>query len=414
MTDRTDRTDRPDPDHPRKPDSPTDIRKPSWMYVLRKTVREFVRDDCTTLAAGLTYYAVLSLFPALIALASILALVGQGEQGTSQITTLVQDTLPEDTAAQLESIIDSVTNVGAPGIGLVVGLLVALWTASNYVTGFAKAMNTIYEIPEGRPVWKLRPWTYLLTLVLLLLVAVAVVILVVSGPVAQAVGDLVGLGSTAVTVWGIAKWPVLLVIVVVIIALLYYAAPNVKQPKFRWISTGAVIAIVVAALATAGFGFYVANFGSYNETYGALGGVIVFLLWLWIMNLALLFGAEFDAELERGRQLQAGIEAEESIQLPPRDTRAAEKKEQQRRDDVERGRALRLSHGRTQDADAVADPAGREREAQAGADRTGRGRERDHPEADVAAGTGDRSDAAPPARAGRRSLREGRDDGPRG
>jgi len=350
MTSDNDRT---RPDHPRKPDSPTDIRKPSWTYVLRKSVREFLKDDCTTLAAGLTYYAVLSIFPALIALASILALVGQGEEGTSQVTTMLEDTLPADTFEQVEPVIESITNVGAPGIGLVIGLLVALWTASNYVTAFAKAMNRIYEVPEGRPIWKLRPWTYLLTLVLLLLVAVAVVILVVSGPVAQAVGDVVGLGSTAVTVWNIAKWPVLLLVVVVVIALLYYATPNVKQPKLRWISIGAVIAIVVAALATLALGIYVSQFSSYNETYGALAGVIVFLLWLWIMNLALLFGAEFDAELERGRQLQGGIEAEEHIQLPPRDTKASDKKAEQQQEDVERGRALRLSHGRTQDSGAA-------------------------------------------------------------
>jgi len=350
MTSDNDRT---RPDHPRKPDSPTDIRKPSWTYVLRKSVREFLKDDCTTLAAGLTYYAVLSIFPALIALASILALVGQGEEGTSQVTTMLEDTLPADTFEQVEPVIESITNVGAPGIGLVIGLLVALWTASNYVTAFAKAMNRIYEVPEGRPIWKLRPWTYLLTLVLLLLVAVAVVILVVSGPVAQTVGDVVGLGSTAVTVWNIAKWPVLLLVVVVVIALLYYATPNVKQPKLRWISIGAVIAIVVAALATLALGIYVSQFSSYNETYGALAGVIVFLLWLWIMNLALLFGAEFDAELERGRQLQGGIEAEEHIQLPPRDTKASDKKAEQQQEDVERGRALRLSHGRTQDSGAA-------------------------------------------------------------
>lgn len=352
-------SDRHDPEHPGKPDSPTDIKKPSWTYVLRKTIREFSRDECTVLAAALTYYAVLSLFPALIALASILALAGQGEEGTDQITTVINDTLPASTAEQLQPIIESITNVGAPGIGLVIGLLVALWTASNYVTGFAKAMNRIYEVPEGRPVWKLRPWTYLLTLILLLLVALAVVILVVSGPVAQSVGDLIGLGSTAVTVWSIAKWPVLLVIVIVIIALLYYGAPNVKQPKLKWISVGAVIAIVIAALATVGFGFYVANFSSYNETYGALAGVIIFLLWLFIMNLALLFGAEFDAELERGRQLQAGIEAEEHIQLPARDTTAAEKKADQRREDIERGRALRRTHGRTEDEDAASASGGR-------------------------------------------------------
>jgi len=354
-------THRPDAEHPQKPDSPTDVRKPSWTYVLRKTPREFLRDDCTTLAAGLTYYAVLSIFPGLIALASILALVGQGQQGTDQITTMLEDTLPEDTANQLVPIVENITNVGAPGIGLVIGLLVALWTASNYVTAFAKAMNKIYEIPEGRPVWKLRPWTYLLTLVLLVLVALAVVILVVSGPVAQTVGDLIGLGSTAVTVWNIAKWPVLLLIVIIIIALLYYGAPNVKQPKIKWISIGAVIAIVIAALATVGLGFYVANFGSYNETYGALAGVVIFLLWLYIMNLALLFGAEFDAEMERGRQLQGGIEAEEHIQLPPRDTAAAEKKEKQRQEDIDRGRALRLSHGRTEDEDAAPTPSRRDR-----------------------------------------------------
>ncbi|MEE6287962.1 YihY/virulence factor BrkB family protein [Georgenia sp. MJ173] len=345
-----------DPDHPRKPASPTDLSTPSWTYVLRTTVREFIADECTMLAAALTYYAVLSAFPALIALASILALAGQGEEGTDQITTMLGDVLSEDTMEQLQPVIDSITNVGAPGIGLVIGLLVALWTASNYVTGFAKAMNRIYEIPEGRPIWKLRPWTYLLTLVLLLLVAVAVVILVVSGPVAQTVGDLIGLGSTAVTVWSIAKWPVLLVVVIVIIALLYYGAPNVKQPKMRWISIGAVLAIVIAALATVGFGLYVANFGSYSATYGALAGVIIFLLWLWIMNLALLFGAEFDAELERGRQLQGGIEAEEHIQLPARDTRAAEKKAAKKREHVERGRALRLSRGRTEDDGEPAPP----------------------------------------------------------
>src|SRR5690606_1484967 len=234
-------------------------------------------------------------------------------------------------------------------------------TASNYVTGFAKAMNRIYEVPEGRPVWKLRPWTYLLTLVLLLLVALAIVILVVSGPVAQSVGDLIGLGSTAVTVWNIAKWPVLLVVVIVIIALLYYGAPNVKQPKLKWISVGAVIAIVVAALGTVGLGFYVANFGSYNETYGALAGVIVFLLWLYIMNLALLFGAELGAARGRGRRVQAGVEAEETIRRPAGGSKAADKAAEQRHEDIARGRALGEPHGRTQDEDAASSGGGHSR-----------------------------------------------------
>ena len=186
-------------------------------------------------------------------------------------------------------------------------------------------MNRIYEIDEGRPIWKLRPAMLLLTVVLVVLAAAVLLALVLTGPVAESVGDAIGLGSTAVLVWQIAKWPVLLAVVILIVALLYYATPNVKQPKFRWVSVGAVLAIVVWILVSAAFGFYVANFSSYDKTYGALGGVIVFLLWLWLTNLALLFGAELDAELERGRELQSGLAAEETLQLPPRDTRNIEK-----------------------------------------------------------------------------------------
>jgi membrane protein len=238
----------------------------------------------------------------------------------------------------------------------VLGLLVALWTASNYVNAFSRAMNRMYEVTEGRPVWKLRPLMYVLTLVMLILVAIAGVILAVSGPIAKTVFGLIGLGDVGQTVWSIAKWPVLLVIVVVAIALLYYVTPNVKQPKFRWISMGAVIAIVIAGLAALALGLYVSSgFASYNKTYGALAGVIIFLLLLWIVNLALLFGAEFDAELERARQLQAGIPAEETVQLPPRDTKASDKKARKAREDVERGRALRESRGQTTDPDAVDD-----------------------------------------------------------
>jgi membrane protein len=202
-------------------------------------------------------------------------------------------------------------------------------------------MNRIYDIGEGRPVWKLRPVMLFVTLVAIILIAVAAVLLVVTGPVAEAVGGQIGLGSTAVLVWDIAKWPVLLAIVVFVVAVLYYASPNVKQPKFRWISVGAVFAIVVWILASAAFGFYVATFSSYNKTYGSLAGVVVFLLWLWITNLALLVGAELDAELERGRQLQGGIVAEDDIQLPPRDTRNIDKAEKKEQSDIDDGRAIR-------------------------------------------------------------------------
>jgi membrane protein len=206
-------------------------------------------------------------------------------------------------------------------------------------------MNRMYEIREGRPFWKLRPVMLGVTVVAVILVALVAMALVLTGPAAQAVGDAIGLGSTAVLVWNIAKWPVILLVVVLIVAILYYVTPNVKQPRFRWVSVGAVVAIVVWILASVAFGFYVSNFSSYNKTYGALAGVVVFLLWLWITNLALLFGAELDAELERGRELQSGLPAEESLQLPARDTRGTEKADAKAAEDVERARRLRMTHG---------------------------------------------------------------------
>jgi membrane protein len=237
------------------------------------------------------------------------------------------------------------SNSSGAGFGLVLGLVVALWSASGYVGAFGRGMNRVYEVAEGRPIWKLRPLMLLVTVVTVVLTAVVALGLVLTGTAAQAVGDALGLGSSVVTVWNIAKWPVLLLVVMFVVGLLYYATPNVKQPGFRWISVGAAVAILIWMLASAAFGFYVANFGSYDKTYGSLAGVVVFLLWLWITNLALLFGAELDAEVERGRQLQGGIEAEKTIQLPPRDTRASEKKQAKQEEDVRLGRALRQSRG---------------------------------------------------------------------
>ena len=174
-----------------------------------------------------------------------------------------------------------------------------------------------------------------------MLVALVLLMLVVSGPLAQSIGDQIGLGDQAVQVWNIAKWPVMLLAVIVIVAILYYATPNVQQPKFRWISVGAVVAIVIWMVASAGFAFYVANFASYNKTYGSLAGVIVGLVFLWLTNVALLLGAEIDSELERGRQLQAGIAAETELQLPARDTRNIEKAAEKEADDAARGRSIR-------------------------------------------------------------------------
>ena len=335
----------PAPDATGKPDSPNDLAKPTWGYALRKTVREFMDDQCTDLAAALTYYAVLALFPAAIALISLVGLVGQQQQTVDTLLQILRDIGASSAADTLEPTLTDLASSQSAGLALVLGLATALWSASGYVGAFGRGMNRIYEIDEGRPIWKLRPTMLLVTLVTVVLAAIVAVGLVLTGPAAEAVGGAIGLESAAVTAWSIAKWPVLLAVVVLIVALLYYATPNVKQPKFRWISVGAIVAIVVWVIASAAFGFYVANFSSYDKTYGSLAGIIAFLLWLWITNLALLFGAELDAELERGRQLQAGIAAEEELQLPPRDTRKSDKAAAKEQEDIERGRKLRESQG---------------------------------------------------------------------
>jgi membrane protein len=237
--------------------------------------------------------------------------------------------------------LNTVVNSPGAGLALVIGILAALWSASGYVGAFGRAMNRVYEIEEGRPFWKLRPVMLALTVVAVVLAAVALLMLIVSGPIAQSVGNLIGLGSTAVTVWSIVKWPILAVIVVIVVGLLYYVTPNVQQPKFRWISVGAGVAIVVWVLASVGSAFYVQGFSSYNKTYGSLAAGIVTLLFLWITNLALLFGGELDAELERGRQLQAGIAAEEELQLPARDTRGIKKLHKKQEKDAAVGRKIR-------------------------------------------------------------------------
>ena len=339
-----------DPAKPAEPEAPLRTARPSWGYLLRKTAREFSRDECTDLAAALTYYAVLALFPAMIALLSVVGLVGQGQSTVHTLLDTLQQVGAGSAADALHDPLTSLSKTTATaGYALVIGLATALWSASGYVGSFSRAMNRMYEIREGRPFWKLRPVMLLVTLLAVVLAALVLLALVVTGPAAEAVGNAIGVGSTVVLVWDIAKWPVMLAAVVVIVAILYYATPNVQQPRFRWISIGALLAIVVWVLASAAFGLYVAHSSSYNKTYGALAGAIVFLLWLWITNLALLFGAELDSELERGRELQAGIAAEETIQLPPRDTHGIEKADRKQQKDIDRARELRESNGRSDD-----------------------------------------------------------------
>jgi membrane protein len=319
------REDAPRPEDPRKPKTPPRVAKRSWKYIVRRTLREFSADQCQDSAAALTYYGVLSLFPALLAIFSLLGVVGQGDRAAKAVLNIVGQVAPGSTVDLIKGPIHQFASSSAAGFGLVIGIVLAVWSASGYIGAFTRAMNRIYEIDEGRPSWVLKPAQVLLTLVLIVLVALMAVLLVISGPFIDAVGAQLGVGPAAVAVWSIARWPVMVAALILAVALLYWGTPNVRQPRFRWISLGGLIAIVGLAIATLGFAFYVANFANYNKSYGSLAGVIIFLVWLWIANLILLFGAEFDAEVERGRELQAGMDAAESIQLPPRGTRQSQK-----------------------------------------------------------------------------------------
>jgi membrane protein len=301
-------------------DSPAELDRHSWWQVLRRTVREFKEDHLTDWAAALTYYGMLALFPALIALISLLGLAGTST--TRPLLESVTRLAPGEARTILTSAIQNIeSSRRASGLAFVVGLGLALWAASSYVAAFMRASNAIYEVPEGRPIWKTVPLRLGVTVTLIVLSAITALGVVLTGGLARTVGELVGVGSTAVTVWDWVKWPVLLLIVSVMLAILYYAAPNVKQPGFRWVSPGGVVAVVLWLVASAAFGVYVANFGSYNKTYGALGGFVGFLVWLWISNIAVLLGAELNAEVERGRQIAAGVPPEQEPFLEPRDTR---------------------------------------------------------------------------------------------
>ena len=304
----------------RAPDAPTHLGVRSWGGVLKRTVTEFKEDNLTDWAAALTYYGILAIFPALLVLVSILGLLG--ESATQPLLDNLGAVAPGPAQEIFTSAIENLQgSTGAAGIFFIVGLAGALWSASGYVAAFMRASNSIYDIEEGRPVWKTLPTRVVLTVVLLALLAISAVAVTVSGGLAKQVGGVLGLSDTAVTVWDIVKWPVLLLVVSFMFALLYWAAPNVKHPKFRWISPGGVLAVIGWVIASLAFAFYVANFGSYNKTYGALAGPIVFLVWLWISNIMVLLGAEFNAELERGRALEAGMPEEREPFVEPRDTR---------------------------------------------------------------------------------------------
>ncbi|MFG3345660.1 YihY/virulence factor BrkB family protein [Streptomyces sp. NPDC048018] len=305
----------------RAPDRPAKLPKRAWKAVLRGTLKEFRDDELADRAAALTYYGVLALFPGLLVLVSLLGIAG--ESATRQILHNLQRLTPGAARDVISNAVRQLQgNAGLGSLLAVVGLVVAIWSASGYVAAFIRASNAVYEVPEGRPLWQVLPLRLGLTLALMVLAVASALIVVFTGSLAQQAGTALGVGDTAMTVWSIAKWPVLLVLVAAMITLLYWAAPNAKGRGFQWVTPGSFLALAIWMCASAGFAFYVANFGSYNKTYGTLAGVIIFLVWLWITNLAVLLGLKFNAELVHQRAIAGGQPEDEEPYVEPRDTRA--------------------------------------------------------------------------------------------
>ncbi|MEO7262069.1 MAG: YihY/virulence factor BrkB family protein [Jatrophihabitantaceae bacterium] len=302
----------------RAPDQVTDLSDSSWKGVLKRSIKEFKNDNLSDWAAALTYRSVLTLAPGLLVMVSLLGLLG--ESTTEKLVENIGQLTPGGVRSVLQQILDSVQARNSAGLAALIGLAVAWWSASSYIAAFMRASNAIYEVGEGRPIWKTIPLRLAITLAMAVLGVLAAVIVVFSGPLAERVGQALGVGDTGLLIWSIVKWPVLIVIVSVMLAVLYYAAPNVKQPGIQWISPGGVLAVLIWVIASAGFAFYVSNFGSYNKTYGSLASVIIFLIWLWITNIAILLGAEFNAELQHARAIESGQPAEQTPFAEPRDT----------------------------------------------------------------------------------------------
>ncbi|WP_338894762.1 YihY/virulence factor BrkB family protein [Streptomyces sp. TG1A-60] len=311
------------------PDSPTDLTKGSWGSVLKGTLRGFKKDELIDRAAALTYYGILSLFPALLALVSLLGVIGQS--ATQQVLDNIQNLAPGAARDVLTNAVQQLQgNAGLGSVMAIVGLALAVWSASGYVAAFIRSANAVYDVPEGRPVWKVLPVRVGVTVALMVMAIISSLIVVFTGGLAREVGAALGVGDTALTVWSIAKWPVLVLLVTIMIAILYWATPNAKVRGFRWITPGGLLALLIWMIASAGFALYVANFGSYNKTYGTLAGVVIFLVWLWITNLAILLGLEFDAEMARQRAIEGGHPADEEPYVEPRDTRKWDEEERRR------------------------------------------------------------------------------------
>ncbi|MEV4420244.1 YihY/virulence factor BrkB family protein [Patulibacter sp. NPDC049589] len=324
--------------HHEGPDSPTQLRS-TKKATLERTFSEFQADNITDWAAALTYYSVLAVFPAIIALVSIVGLVGRS--ATDALLENIRDITPGPARDILTSAVENIAgSQGQAGVAFVIGLLLALNSASGYIAAFTRASNAIYEVEEGRPIWKLKPQQIGIVLVLILGLVLIVVGVVVTGPLATEAGKVIGVDSdAAVLVWDIAKIPVILLIVSGMFAFLFKATPNVKQPGIRFFSPGGVVALVLWILVTALFALYLGTVASYSKTYGSLGGVVAFLVWIWLTNVVILFGAEFNAELQRSQQIEAGetTSLDEPF-LEPRDVSKLEKQARKGRadDDADR------------------------------------------------------------------------------
>lgn len=339
------RAEAPAPDNSSKPENPTQVSKRSWKYIFKRSLAEFIQDGCTDLAASLTYFTVLSVFPGLLAVVSLLGVFGQGQQTADAITEFLAGRVPEELNTLLEPTITNLTQATGAGIvALIIGVASGLWTASGYVGAFSRAMNRVYDVSEGRTFIKHKASMLAVTLFVVVTVVLIFLMVLLSGSIARTLGDAIGLGETSVMVWNIAKWPVVLLLLILLVAVLYYATPNVQQPKFKWVSPGAVFAIIGVIVAAVGFSIYATQFASQADTYGVIGGVILGLLGIWIFNNVLLFGAEIDAELQRGRELEAGLPSEEMLHLPPRDVKAVTKALEKHEKMVEEGRKVRLAH----------------------------------------------------------------------
>ncbi|MEU9480912.1 YihY/virulence factor BrkB family protein [Streptomyces sp. NPDC048191] len=317
----------------RAPDAPTKLPKGAWGAVLKGALREFKDDELTDRAAALTYYGVLSLFPALLVLVSLLGITGRST--TDAVLANIRKFAPGSARDIIIRAVEQLqSNAGVGSIMAIVGIVLAVWSASGYVAAFIRAANAVYDMPEGRPVWKILPVRVGVTVVLMVLAVISALIVVFTGGLARQAGTALGIGNTALTVWSIAKWPVLIVLVTIMIAILYWASPNARVKGFRWITPGSFLALIVWMTASAAFAFYVANFASYNKTYGTMAGVIVFLLWLWITNLAILLGLEFDAETVRQRAIAGGLPPGTEPYTQPRDTRKWDEEDRRRLGDV--------------------------------------------------------------------------------